>query len=168
MLHTRSLTTRRNNRPPPTSVAGEPVDGGRRRKDRKTGQLAGADCSNKTYNRYKSYLSTIFKFGIRCGYNTINPVELIKAAPVVVETYEGFHEDQLGLLLTHCPPHTRLIATMLADTGMRHQRRVWRDDSLLDPFRRGSLPPHRRPGRSSEKQSAPHDTNDQTRPGPTA
>jgi len=26
---------------------------------------------------------------------------------------EGFHEDQLGLLLTHCPPHTRLIATIL-------------------------------------------------------
>ncbi|SVD52267.1 uncharacterized protein METZ01_LOCUS405121, partial [marine metagenome] len=71
---------------------------GRRHKDRKTGQLAGAGCSNQTYNRYKSYLSTIFKFGIRCGYNTINPVELIEAAPVVVETYEGFHEDQLALL----------------------------------------------------------------------
>ena len=22
----------------------------------------------------------------------------------IIETYEGFHEDQLGLLLTHCPP----------------------------------------------------------------
>jgi len=98
--------------------------GGRRHKDRKTGQLAGAGCSNQTYNRYKSYLSTIFKFGIRCGYNTINPVELIEAAPVVIETYEGFHEDQLGLLLTHCPPHTRLIATMLADTGMRHREEL--------------------------------------------
>ena len=56
--------------------------GGRRHKDRKTGQLAGAGCSDQTYNRYKSYLSTIFKFGMRCGYNTINPVELIEAAPV--------------------------------------------------------------------------------------
>ena len=83
-----------------------------------------AGCSNQTYNRYKSYLSTIFKFGIRCGYNTINPVELIEAAPVVIETYEGFHEDQLGLLLTHCPPHTRLIATMLAYTGMRHREEL--------------------------------------------
>jgi hypothetical protein len=94
--------------------------GGRRHKDRQTGQLAGAGCSNQTYNCYKSYLSTIFKIGIRCGYNTINPVELIEAAPVVIETYEGFHEGQLGLLLTHCPPHTHLIATMLADTGMWH------------------------------------------------
>tara|TARA_B100001123_G_C15013955_1_gene908708 strand:- start:360 stop:533 length:174 start_codon:yes stop_codon:yes gene_type:complete len=48
--------------------------------------------SDQTYNRYKSYLSTIFKFGIRCGYNTINPVEQIETAPVVIETYEGFHE----------------------------------------------------------------------------
>ena len=50
------------------------ANGGRRHKDRKTGQLAGAGCSNQTYNRYKSYLSTIFKFGIRCGYNTLTPL----------------------------------------------------------------------------------------------
>ena len=41
--------------------------GGRRHKDPKTGQLSGDGCSNQTYNRYKSYLSTIFKFGIRCA-----------------------------------------------------------------------------------------------------
>ena len=100
------------------------ANGGRRRKDPQSGQMVGAGCSDQTYNRYKSYLSTIFKFGIRCGYSTVNPVELIEAAPVVVETYEGFHEDQLALLLSHCPPHTRLIATMLADTGMRHREEL--------------------------------------------
>ena len=67
--------------------------GGRRHKDPKTGQLAGAGSSNQTYNRYKSYLFTIFKFGIRCGYNTINPVELIEAAPVV-----GGHYEQINPL----------------------------------------------------------------------
>ena len=96
----------------------------RRHKDPKSGQLAGTGCSDQTYNRYKSYLSTIFKFGIRCGYNTINPVEQIEAAPVVIETYEGFHEEELERLLAHCPPHTRLIATMLADTGMRHREEL--------------------------------------------
>ena len=62
-----------------------------------------------------------FKLGTQRGYNTIKSVELIEA-------YEGFHEDQLGLLLTHCPPHTPLIATMLA--GYRHAapRRAWGDD----------------------------------------
>ena len=33
-------------------------------------------------------------------------------------------KDQLALLLSHCPPHTRLIATMLADTGMRHREEL--------------------------------------------
>ena len=33
-------------------------------------------------------------------------------------------KDQLVLLLSHCPPHTRLIATMLADTGMRHREEL--------------------------------------------
>ena len=51
-------------------------------------------------------------------------LKLIEAAPVVLETYEGFHEEQLALLLSHCPPHTRLIATMLADTGMRHREEL--------------------------------------------
>ena len=26
--------------------------------------------------------------------------------------------------LAHCPPHTHLIATMLADTGMRHREEL--------------------------------------------
>ena len=66
--------------------------------------MIGTGCRDQTYNRYKSYLSTIFKFGIRCGYSTVNPVELIEAAPVVVESYEGFHEDQFALLLTQLLP----------------------------------------------------------------
>ena len=33
-------------------------------------------------------------------------------------------KDQLALLRSHCPPHTRLIATMLADTGMRHREEL--------------------------------------------
>ena len=36
------------------------ANGGRRRKDPKSGQMVGAGCSDQTYNRYKSYLSTIF------------------------------------------------------------------------------------------------------------
>ena len=50
--------------------------GGRRHKDRKTGQLTGAGCSNQTYNRDKSYLSTIFKFGIRAAIIRSTPLPL--------------------------------------------------------------------------------------------
>ena len=51
-------------------------------------------------------------------------VEFIDAAPVVVETCEDFYEDQLALLLTCCPPRTRLIAAILADTETRYREKL--------------------------------------------
>ena len=51
-------------------------------------------------------------------------VEFIDAAPVVVETCEDFHEDQLALLLTYCPPRIRLIAAILANMGTRYREEL--------------------------------------------
>ena len=98
--------------------------GGRLAKDPETGQMRPQGISNSTHNKYKAYLSTVFRHGMTVGVCNFNPAAAMPNAPTGDRRYEGLHEDQLNALLEACPPHTRRIATILADTGLRHKQEL--------------------------------------------
>ena len=85
-------------------------------------------------NRYRSVLSTMFKTAVRWGYAWTNPVENIKTVREQLKKPNPYSEDEVAKLLDHLSQHTKRIALVAVDTGMRKgelQKLLWSDVDLV-------------------------------------
>ena len=78
----------------------------------------------KTVNMFMTLLSSLFKWGVRCGYLTHNPAEglLLTLATHVDEERKAFSCEDLKLITHHLhgeEPHRRWIPIIAMYTGMR-------------------------------------------------
>ena len=72
-----------------------------------------------TYNRYRSILSTMFRFAIDQGWLTRNPCAGVKMTREPRKVPRPYSDGELARLLAQLPEKQRYIAVVAVDTGLR-------------------------------------------------
>ncbi len=72
-----------------------------------------------SYNRYRSILSSMFKWGAQQGWVSKNPVEGVAMAKEDEKEPKPYSDEELARLLNALPSEARRVAVLAASTGAR-------------------------------------------------